>query len=193
MSGEPGGTVRVETGSSAKDIFIVRHGATAWRRYRVGSIGLQQPVTGVSIHGRSRTADRGGFGIADAFVKDNRLYVHRTLVEVPWDNKKLQIRYTSFRDKTEPGSEEKWAVSISGWRGSRVAAQVLTAMYDASLDQFERPFLVRAAYLYPSMGECISWQMIDDFRASRSISLGEPVRGYPRQIKRYDQLMRSGG
>ncbi|WP_315817546.1 alpha-2-macroglobulin family protein [Paraflavitalea speifideaquila] len=36
-----------------------------------------------------------------------------------------------------PGSAEKWKVKISGYKGDQVAAEMLTAMYDASLDQFK--------------------------------------------------------
>ena len=190
VTGEPGGAVRVETGSSAKDIFIVRE--------------VQRPgedTTGfhwlAAASGRTvgtwpiREADRGGFGVGDNFVKDNRLYVHRTIVEVPWDNKELQIHYTSFRDKTEPGSKEKWAVNISGWRGSRVAAQVLTAMYDASLDQF-RSQTWTAPNLYVNMGGMYAWQMSDDFRISPSYLLGLSGLELPRPIKQYDQLASVG-
>ncbi|MBS1662886.1 MAG: alpha-2-macroglobulin, partial [Bacteroidetes bacterium] len=81
-------------------------------------------------------SDRGGMGVLDVFVKDNRFFTRQRIVEVPWTNKQLQIHYASYRDKTQPGSQEKWAVTISGQKQDKVAAEVLTAMYDASLDQF---------------------------------------------------------
>ncbi len=36
-----------------------------------------------------------------------------------------------------PGSNEEWKIKISGYKGDKVAAELLTSMYDASLDQFK--------------------------------------------------------
>ncbi|HEY1201798.1 MAG TPA: alpha-2-macroglobulin, partial [Niastella sp.] len=59
-------------------------------------------------------ADRGGFGITIAFIKHNRSYTDYLQFDVPYDNKELSIDYETFRDKTLPGSEEKWKLKISG-------------------------------------------------------------------------------
>lgn len=80
--------------------------------------------------------DRGGFSIHSIFVKDSRVYTNSFPVSVPWSNKELNIAIHSFRDKTEPGSKEKWQVKISGKKGAEYAAELLTSMYDASLDAF---------------------------------------------------------
>jgi TonB-dependent SusC/RagA subfamily outer membrane receptor len=82
--------------------------------------------------------DRGGVSITEAFVYDNRIYTHQYSIFVPWSNKSLQVQYETFRDKTEPGSKEKWTVSIKGDKKDDVAAELLTGMYDASLDQFKK-------------------------------------------------------
>jgi len=78
--------------------------------------------------------DRGGLGIYYAFVKHNRFYTGGSAFAVPWDNKQLDIKYTSFRYKTEPGSKEQWTINIKGSDSGN--AELLTGMYDASLDQF---------------------------------------------------------
>ena len=59
------------------------------------------------------------------------------MIQVPWTNKDLKIEYATFRDKTLPGSEEKWKVKITGYKNEKVAAEMLASMYDASLDQFK--------------------------------------------------------
>jgi hypothetical protein len=185
---EPGGVARVETGSSARNVYVIRQ-----------VVGAQQPQISLFQHlavsgGRNITdwsvteADRGGFAVSDVFVRDNRLFVHRTLVNVPWDNKKLFFRYTSFRNKTEPGSGEKWAVEISGYQGSRVTAQVLAAMYDASLDQFE-PHSWQAPNPYPSMDRNDLWESIDDFGMEWSNALAAPGPQQVPPVKDYDRLI----
>ncbi len=82
-------------------------------------------------------ADRGGVALDMAFVKHNRVFTDNTTLSVPYTNKQLKISYETFRDKTLPASEEKWKVKISGYKTDKVAAEMLTAMYDASLDQFQ--------------------------------------------------------
>ena len=57
-------------------------------------------------------------------------------ISVPWTNKELQISYQTWNDKTKPGSREQWKIKIAGYKKDEVAAEVLTSMYDASLDQF---------------------------------------------------------
>ncbi len=82
-------------------------------------------------------ADRGGVALDMSFVKHNRVFTDNTTLSVPYTNKQLKISYETFRDKTLPGGEEKWKVKISGYKTDKVAAEMLTAMYDASLDQFQ--------------------------------------------------------
>ena len=57
-------------------------------------------------------------------------------ITVPWTNKNIGVEFATFRDKTLPGSEEKWKVKLTGYKNEKVAAEMLASMYDASLDQF---------------------------------------------------------
>ena len=82
-------------------------------------------------------SDRGGMSMTYAFVQHNRIYSGRESFNIPWSNKELKIDYTTFRDKLLPGSKEKWTVKISGSKGEKIAAEMVAAMYDASLDQFK--------------------------------------------------------
>ncbi len=82
-------------------------------------------------------ADRGGFAKNYFFVRDNRFYSTQVYVAVPWDNKKLNIRFDTYREKTQPGSKEEWRLTITGDKNTKAAAELLAGMYDASLDQFK--------------------------------------------------------
>lgn len=81
-------------------------------------------------------ADRGGIALDISFVKHNRVFTDSKILQVPFTNKQLNISYETYRDKTLPGAEEKWKVKISGYKTDKVSAEILMAMYDASLDQF---------------------------------------------------------
>ncbi len=79
---------------------------------------------------------RGGISFHITAVLNNRFYKKQGTISVPWTNKALQIEYSTFRDKLLPGQEEEWKIKISGAKKDKVAAEVLAAMYDASLDEF---------------------------------------------------------
>jgi hypothetical protein len=139
---EPGKKVNVNIGSSAKDVFVIQdvdspksiidHQSSTIYSF----INLNNEKK--SNHFNITENDRGGFGVFYAFVKNNRFYNSSNTISVPWTNKELNISYETYRDKTLPGSEEKWKVKISGYKKDKVAAEVLASMYDASLDQFKK-------------------------------------------------------
>ncbi len=72
-----------------------------------------------------------------SFVKHNRVYYGAQSFNVPYINKELTIAYETYRDKTCRAVRKKWKLKISGSKNDKVAAEMLTAMYDASLDQFK--------------------------------------------------------
>ncbi|MGB4961008.1 MAG: alpha-2-macroglobulin family protein, partial [Saprospiraceae bacterium] len=79
---------------------------------------------------------RGGLTLKIGYVIQNRFFQNSYNVSVPWTNKELDITYETFRDKTLPGSKEEYRIKIKGRKAEKVAAEMVAAMYDASLDQF---------------------------------------------------------
>ena len=186
----PGGKARAEAGSSAADVYVIRQIQRPGEHF--GSFDYFTLSNSKNAAEWTITeADRGGIAIADAFVKDNRLYAHKSVVQVPWTNKELQVRYTTYRDKTEPGSEEKWGVTISGYKGEQISASVLAAMYDASLDGFI-PHNWRPPYLFPLMTKSEVWGADQNFRA---VSSSGPFNGWVQPViyqKVYDRMISVG-
>lgn len=188
VTAQPGGTATTASGSSA-DVYVIR---TLQRQaddtpgvFSHFTMNGQKKSTGWKI----TEADRGGFGVLDAWVRDNRIYTHFSLVQVPWTNKELDIHYSTFRDKTEPGSAEKWEMQISGSRGEKVSAEVLTAMYDASLDQFrEHGWSVPELYPVFSGGE--DWNAWKNFSADATQAREFDHYQWVYIAKSYDQLLK---
>jgi hypothetical protein len=79
---------------------------------------------------------RGNFTVRFSMVKQGVHYAQQYTVEVPHSNKMLDVSFSTFRNKLLPGQKEEWTVKISGKKGELVAAELLAAMYDASLDRF---------------------------------------------------------
>ncbi|MEO6718969.1 MAG: alpha-2-macroglobulin family protein [Ferruginibacter sp.] len=133
-------------------------------------------------------ADRGGIAMSYAFVQHNRVYKGNEAITVPWSNKELDISYSTFRDKILPGSEEKWTVKISGNKGEKVTAEILAAMYDASLDQF-KPHSWSALDIWPRLYNNVNWTE-QGFSAVNSEEYNRRDDVYvSAKPKSYDQLL----
>lgn len=133
---EPGEITIIQIVSSTKIFLVTRKdqpSSDLQVSYGVETINAEKKVFEYPV----TEADRGGYGLNYFFVRDNRLYNFNHTVNIPWTNKELDIQFETFRDKTLPGSEEKWKVKISGYKNEKVAAEMLAGMYDASLDQFK--------------------------------------------------------
>ncbi|WP_046756895.1 alpha-2-macroglobulin family protein [Kordia jejudonensis] len=81
-------------------------------------------------------ADEGGFKIHCTTTIFNSIVSKPVNVSVIYPPSELQIETTTFRDKLKPGQEETWSFHIKGAKGEKVTSELLTSMYDASLDEF---------------------------------------------------------
>ena len=77
---------------------------------------------------------RGGFNVSFISQSNNRIYKNSNYISVPYTNKKLDFEFTSFRDKLQPGQNEEWEITIKDNSGDFVLAELMTTLYDASLD-----------------------------------------------------------
>ena len=129
---EPGEKDIVKLGTAADNLFVVQQTDRSSVSYSYLNINNEKR----NLEFIATEADRGGYGVSWMFVKHNRVYQFSHTVNVSWANKDLAIEYATFRDKTLPGSEEKWKIKLTGYKKEKVAAEILASMYDASLDQF---------------------------------------------------------
>lgn len=83
-----------------------------------------------------KEADRGNVQYLLAYVWNGRAYSDHLTLTVPWSNQELKVEYQSFRDKLKPGQDEEWRLRVTGPKGEQVAAEMVAALYDESLDQF---------------------------------------------------------
>jgi hypothetical protein len=80
------------------------------------------------------SSHRGGLNIEMIMVKHNRVYTHKSFVDVAWDNKQLVLEIENMKDKTRPGVRETLTVHVKDDKNQAVDAELVAAMYDKSLD-----------------------------------------------------------
>lgn len=70
-----------------------------------------------------------------AWVKDGVIYSHVSKIRRPLPEKKLKMKWTTFRDKLTPGQNEEWTLNILNPDGTPASAQLMATLYDKSLEQ----------------------------------------------------------
>jgi len=146
-----GSTARLLVGSGIRDqemVFeVYRDGRRLSRRVlhsNSDSELIEIPVT---------EADRGGFGVVLTVLRDHQLMRHTASVFVPWDDRRLELDFASFRDTMRPGTRETFRVTVRGHDEAAVdagAAELLAYMYDRSLDIFAPHVPPNPLSLYPN-------------------------------------------
>ncbi len=76
----------------------------------------------------------GGLFANVYMVRENRLYTAFNQISVPWNNKKLSIKWTRQRSKLKPKDEVTWTAHISGPGAETVVAEMVATLYDESLE-----------------------------------------------------------
>ncbi|MGE5107644.1 MAG: alpha-2-macroglobulin family protein, partial [Sphingobacteriales bacterium] len=153
---EPGEKATYQISTADKEVWLVQNTLRTNNREERNYISINAETKTFELPATEE--DRGGISVNWFYVKNNRVYTGSTQADVPWTNKELKISYETFRDKTLPGSEEKWTLKISGVKGDKVAAEMLATMYDASLDQFKpHSWIDFKNQLYPSFYGFNQW------------------------------------
>jgi len=164
-TGEPGEKAKFLVGSKAENVNVlyeIRVHDTLFSRKWL-KLSNNQVLVEIPI----REEFRGNFSVNFIFIRYNRSFQHSELVFVPWTNKKLDIKFETFRNKLYPGQLEEWKIRITDAAKKGVKAEYLTAMYDASLDVFAPntwSFSVLHDY-YSSL----PWEVSGGFRTSSGL------------------------
>ena len=128
-----GKPVTVMVGSSAPDVHILYNIFSGNQVLESGCIDKNQKL---DIRQFAYQDDYGsGLRLTYAWVKNGRFYSHSTTIERPMPDKRLNIKWTTFRDRLTPGQQEEWTLQVTHPDGTPATAQLMTAMYDKSLDE----------------------------------------------------------
>lgn len=79
---------------------------------------------------------RGNVVAQFVHVANNRNYQHYVTIEVPHNDKIIDITFNTFRDHLLPGENERWSLSLSDQNGKGIEAEMHATLYDASLEKF---------------------------------------------------------
>lgn len=128
--GEP---VYMQFGSSRDSVHVLYTVISGEKVLKSGTLGLSDAVKTVKMAYKEEYGN--GLRINLVWVKDGEAYSHSIGIRKPQPDKRLILKWTTFRDKLVPGQQEEWMLSVTRPDGTPADAQLLATMYDASLDQ----------------------------------------------------------
>lgn len=185
----PGERSGITLASSAREQYVIYSTTRMPRNKQVQSYGhltigekpvlLPLSLTEKEVHGAA---------LNYVFVRDSRQYTGNLTVCLKDTATLPEIVYESFRDKTEPGSKEHWVLHINKGKERLKDMELLSSMYDASLDQFTMhnwslPGMDNGNRVYPGY-----WQTGQMFSIANSRSNSILNTNYT-SVKTYDRLI----
>lgn len=116
---------------------VVRYLLTSYDgKVSEGLLKTTNPLKKIAVEWKKEYGDYVTLSIY--YVRNGHSYTIQKTIVRPVPDKKLNIRWKTFRDKLMPGQEEKWLLNVTDRNGKAVKAEVLAAMFDASLDKIAR-------------------------------------------------------
>ena len=128
-----GKPVYVQVGSSENGAHIVYSIIAGNKLLEKGAWELGDSIVTLPFTYREEYAS--GVVINYCFVKNGECYARKISIARPMPEKKLNIAWKTFRDRLTPGQKEKWTLQITTPDGKPAKAQLMSVLYDKSLDQ----------------------------------------------------------
>ena len=128
-----GKPVYVQVGSSENGAHIVYSIIAGNKLLEKGTWELGDSIVTLTFTYREEYAS--GVVINYSFVKNGECYARKISIARPLPEKKLNITWKTFRDRLTPGQKEKWTLHVTTPDGKPAKAQLMSVLYDKSLDQ----------------------------------------------------------
>ena len=128
-----GKPVYVQVGSSENGAHIVYSIIAGNKLLEKGAWELGDSIVTLPFTYKPEYAS--GVVINYSFVKNGECYTRKISIARPLPEKKLNITWKTFRNRLTPGQKEKWTLQITTPDGKPAKAQLMSVLYDKSLDQ----------------------------------------------------------
>ena len=128
-----GKPVYVQVGSSENGAHIVYSIIAGNKLLEKGAWELGDSIVTLPFTYKEEYAS--GVVINYSFVKNGECYARKISIARPLPEKKLNITWKTFRDRLTPGQKEKWTLHVTTPDGKPAKAQLMSVLYDKSLDQ----------------------------------------------------------
>lgn len=128
-----GKPVYIQVGSSENGAHIVYSIIAGNKLLEKGAWELGDSIVTLPFTYKEEYAS--GIVLNYSFVKHGKCYTRMMSIARPLPEKKLNIAWKTFRNRLTPGQKEEWTLQITTPDGKPAKAQLMSVLYDKSLDQ----------------------------------------------------------
>lgn len=128
-----GKPVYIQVGSSENGAHIVYSIIAGNKLLEKGAWELGDSIVTLPFTYKEEYAS--GIVLNYSFVKQGKCYTRMMSIARPLPEKKLNIAWKTFRNRLTPGQKEEWTLKITTLDGKPAKAQLMSVLYDKSLDQ----------------------------------------------------------
>ena len=128
-----GKPVYIQVGSSENGAHIVYSIIAGNKLLEKGAWELGDSIVTLPFTYKEEYAS--GIVLNYSFVKQGKCYTRVMSIARPLPEKKLNIAWKTFRNRLTPGQKEEWTLKITTPDGKPAKAQLMSVLYDKSLDQ----------------------------------------------------------
>lgn len=128
-----GKPVYIQVGSSENGAHIVYSIIAGNKLLEKGAWELGDSIVTLPFTYKEEYAS--GIVLNYSFVKQGKCYTRMMSIARPLPEKKLNIVWKTFRNRLTPGQKEEWTLKITTPDGKPAKAQLMSVLYDKSLDQ----------------------------------------------------------
>lgn len=133
-----GKPVYIQVGSSENGAHIVYSIIAGNKLLEKGAWELGDSIVTLPFTYKEEYAS--GIVLNYSFVKQGKCYTRMMSIARPLPEKKLDIAWKTFRNRLTPGQKEEWTLKITTPDGKPAKAQLMSVLYDKSLDQIAPHF-----------------------------------------------------
>lgn len=157
-----GKPVYIQVGSSENGAHIVYSIIAGNKLLEKGAWELGDSIVTLPFTYKEEYAS--GIVLNYSFVKQGKCYTRMMSIARPLPEKKLNIAWKTFRNRLTPGQKEEWTLRITTPDGKPAKAQLMSVLYDKSLDQIAPHFWNFSLGFYQSLPNCY-WEDNLTFRS----------------------------
>lgn len=125
-------SAQITFGISAENITVLYEIIQGNKIYSRKQIKLNNENIHLDIPYKKEYAN--GIVVSFTYIIDGVSYVQTININKKTENKSLDIKWKTFRDKVRPGDKEEWSMIVNQSNGNPAYAEIMASMYDASLD-----------------------------------------------------------
>lgn len=157
-----GKPVYIQVGSSENGAHIVYSIIAGNKLLEKGAWELGDSIVTLPFTYKEEYAS--GIVLNYSFVKQGKCYTRMMSIARPLPEKKLNIAWKTFRNRLTPGQKEEWTLRITTPDGKPAKAQLMSVLYDKSLDQIAPHSWNLSLGFYQSLPDCY-WEDNLSFRS----------------------------